>query len=260
MSDYNNGSPWGGAIPAKADMSVDAGLRAFMLGVYNKLALGLLLAGALAYVTGNVPQVTELFYRTTADGRFAGSTPLGLVVTFAPLAMLLISSFAMRNPTAGGANLLYWAVVATMGASLGYVFLLYAGASVYTAFFVTAASFAGLSLWGYTTKRDLGPWGSFLMMGLFGIIFSFLALMLVSWLAPATAASAGPAVMFVINVVSVLVFAGFIAYDTQWMKMTYYQVGDAAGRSVLTSYAALRLFINFINLFLTLLRIFGNRR
>ncbi|NBB52010.1 BAX inhibitor (BI)-1/YccA family protein, partial [Rhizobium sp. CRIBSB] len=120
MSDFNNG--FSRPLPRTADMAVDAGLRAFMLGVYNKLALGLVVAGALAYVTGNVPEVTQLFFARTADGR-VGLTILGMVVQFAPLVLLFGSMFFMKNPTARGVNLLYWAVVASIGAGLGLLFL-----------------------------------------------------------------------------------------------------------------------------------------
>ncbi|MGZ9113285.1 MAG: Bax inhibitor-1/YccA family protein, partial [Brevundimonas sp.] len=167
MSDFRNGY----SMPATADMSVDAGLRSFMLGVYNKLALGLVVAGALAYLTGNVPAVQELLFARTADGRI-GLTMLGMIVQFSPLVMLFGSMFFMKNPTAGGVNLLYWAVVATIGAGLGIVFLRYTGESVASTFFVTAAAFGGLSLFGYTTKKDLTGMGSFLIMGVIGLIIA----------------------------------------------------------------------------------------
>ena len=124
MSDFRNG--FTNVVPASADMSVDAGLRSFMLGVYNKLALGLVVAGVLAYVTGNVPAVQQLLFAVGPDGR-VGLTLLGMVVQFSPLVMLFGSMFFMKNPTAGGVNLLYWAVVSTIGAGLGILFLRYTG-------------------------------------------------------------------------------------------------------------------------------------
>lgn len=247
MSDFNNG--YSRTLPHTADMAVDAGLRSFMLGVYNKLALGLVVAGALALLTGTVPAVQQYLYTITADG--LTMTPIGLAVQFAPLVLIFGSMFFMRRPTPVGTSLLYWAVVATMGASLGWIFLLYTGGSVASTFFVTAAAFGGLSLYGYTTKRDLGPIGTFLIMGVIGLIIAsvvnmFLGSSLLYW---ATSA------------IGVLIFSGLIAFDTQRLKMTYYALGgDRAAMGVATSYGALNLFIDFVNLFLFLLRFMGSSR
>src|SRR5688500_10699198 len=171
MSDLNRG--YARTIPAdRVDMSVDAGLRSFMLGVYNKVALGLVLSAALAFLTGSFPPVRDLMYATATgpDGvtRLAGMTLLGMIVAFAPLAILLFSGFAMRNPSPRSAGMLYWTIVTLMGASLGVLVLVYTGASIATTFLITAAAFGALSLFGYTTKRDLGPIGSFLIVGVFG--------------------------------------------------------------------------------------------
>ncbi|KAK0351358.1 hypothetical protein LTR94_025272, partial [Friedmanniomyces endolithicus] len=169
MSDFNNG--YARPLPQSADMSVDAGLRTFMLGVYNKLAIGLVVAGALAYVTGNVPAVQQLLFARMPDGRI-GLTMLGMIVQFSPLVMLFGSMFFMKNPTAKGVNMLYWAVVATIGAGLGVLFLRYTNGSLASTFFVTAAAFAGLSLVGYTTKKDLTGMGTFLIMGVIGLVIA----------------------------------------------------------------------------------------
>jgi hypothetical protein len=249
MSDFN-GRFGTSAFPARADMSVDAGLRAFMLGVYNKLALGLLIAAGLAWATVNVPAVEALLYRVEY-GRVIGFTPIGMAVQWAPLVVLLISNFTMRNPTAQGASALYWTVVSLIGLSLGVVFLAYTGSSVAMTFFVTAAAFGGLSLYGYVTKRDLTAFGAFLFIGLIGLVLASIVNMFVH---------SGP-MGFVISVVGVLIFAGLTAYDTQKLKMMYYQVGgDRNALGVMTSYGALSLFLDFLNLFLFLLRLFGNRR
>jgi FtsH-binding integral membrane protein len=247
MSDFNR---YPGAVPAQDTMARDADLRAFMLSVYNKLALGLVVAGALAWVTGNVPQVTELMFNVTASGR-PSFTILGMIVSFAPLALILGSMFFMKNPTATGANVLYWAVVATMGASLGLVFLLYLATSVYSTFFITAAAFGGLSLYGYTTKRSLSGLGTFLIMGLIGLIVASIVNIFLQ--------SSG--LGFIISAAGVLIFSGLIAYDTQNLKLSYYSAqGDRNALGVLSSYGALNLFINFVNLFRFLLSIFGSRR
>ncbi|HZW16273.1 MAG TPA: Bax inhibitor-1/YccA family protein [Brevundimonas sp.] len=247
MSDFNNG--YARPLPQSADMSVDAGLRAFMLGVYNKLALGLVLAGALAYVTGNVPAVTSLLWVQTPTGY--GITMLGMVVQFLPLVLLFGSMFFMKNPTAGGVNLLYWAVVASIGASLGFVFLRYTGSSVASTFFVTAAAFGALSLFGYTTKKNLTGLGSFLIMGVIGLIIAMVVNMFLQ----------SSMMALIISAIGVLIFSGLIAYDTQRLKMTYYALGgNQAVMGVATGFGALSLFINFINLFQFLLMFMGGNR
>jgi len=247
MSDFNNGRAR--TLPQTADMSVDAGLRGFMLGVYNKLALGLVVAAALAYTTGNVPAVQQLLYVQTAEGM--SLTLLGMAVQFAPLVLIFGSMFFMKNPTAQGTSLLYWAVVATMGASLGWVFLIYTGASVASTFLVTAAAFGGLSLFGYTTKRDLSPIGTFLIMGVIGLIIASIVNMF--W--------PNGTLYWIISAAGVLIFSGLIAFDTQRLKMSYYALGgDRNAMGVATSYGALSLFINFVNLFLFLLRFMGGNR
>ena len=245
MSDFRNSH----SIPATADMSVDAGLRSFMLGVYNKLAIGLVLAGALAWTVGNVPAVQQLFYTQTATG--FSVTILGMVVQFLPLALIFGSMFVMKNPTAGGTSIFYWAVVTSMGASLGWIFLRYTGSSVASTFFITAAAFGGLSLFGYTTKKDLSGFGSFLIMAVIGLIIASIVNMFL-----------GSSMLYwIITYAGVLIFSGLIAYDTQRLKMTYYAIGgDKNAMGVATSFGALNLFIDFVNLFLFLLRIFGGNR
>jgi FtsH-binding integral membrane protein len=248
MSDFNRG--YARTIPAdRADMSVDAGLRAFMLGVYNKVGLGLVLSAALAYLTGG--PLATLMFRLTADGRLAGYTPVGYAVVFAPIVLLLLAGFALRNPTPKSSGALYWTIVTLIGASLGVVVLAYTGASIFQTFLITAAAFGGLSLVGYTTKKDLTGFGSFLIMGVFGLLIASVVNMFLH----------NGAMAFIINVLGVLIFSGLIAYDTQRLKMTYYELGgDQAAMGVATNYGALSLYINFINLFQFLLAIFGNRR
>ena len=252
MSDYDRGFPR--AVPAgAADMAVDAGLRGFMLGVYNKVALGLLLSAALAFLTANYAPVRDLLY-VTSGGRLVGFTLLGTLIRFAPLALILVSMFAMRNPNPRSAGALYWAFVSTMGAGLGVWILAYTGAYVSMTFLITAIAFGGLSLIGYTTKRDMTGFGSFLIVGLFGIIIAQVVNMFLHL----------PSIFFIVNVLGVLIFAGLIAYDTQRLKMTYYALGgDKAGMSVATNFGALSLYLDFINLFQFLMMLFGgggNRR
>jgi FtsH-binding integral membrane protein len=247
MSDFNRG--FTRPAPAVADMSVDAGLRAFMLGVYNKVGLGLVLSAVLAYVTGTVPAVQQYLFNVDPLGRIS-YTMLGWVVAFAPLAILLFQAFARRtSPQAAAVT--YWAIVSLIGASFGLLFIVYSDVSIFQTFLVTAAAFGGLSLVGYTTKRDLTGMGSFLIMGLWGLIFAMLASVFFH----------SPALVFAINIIGVLIFAGLIAYDTQRLKMTYYQLGgNEAAMSVATSYGALSLYLDFVNLFRFLLYFMGGSR
>jgi FtsH-binding integral membrane protein len=249
MSDFNRG--FARTVPAdRADMSVDAGLRSFMLGVYNKVALGLVLSAALAWLTADFPPVQQLLYRVSADGRLIGFTGLGMIIRFLPLVVLLGAMF-IRNPSPRAAGAIYWSVVTGIGAGLGVWLLAYTGVSVATTFLVTAAAFGALSLFGYTTKRDLTGFGSFLMVGLVGLVLASLVGMF--WHPP------GFSLLF--SVVGVFIFAGLIAWDTQRLKMTYYQLGgESASMAVATNYGALNLYLNFINLFQLLLSLMGSRR
>jgi FtsH-binding integral membrane protein len=255
MSDFN-GRFGAYAAPAQADMAVDAGLRAFMLGVYNKLALGLLLAAVSAAASAYYPPLRHLVFYT----------PLGLVFAFAPLVLVMIANFAMRNPTQSSASLIYWLVVVTMGISLGYIFIIYRLGTVASSFLVTAGAFGGLSLWGYTTKRNLGPMASFLVMGLAGILMIVFISMIGGLFAPSLGGVAvglanNTGFGVVLNLLLLVIFSGLLAYQTQAIKMSYYQAGGSAARlGVITSFAALTLFVTFVNLFLTILRIFGGRR
>ena len=247
MSDFNRG--FSRPTSVVTDMSVDAGLRAFMLGVYAKVGLGLVISGALAYVTGTVPAVRQILFTTDENGRH-GYTILGFAVAFAPLAILLFQAF-FRRTSPQAAAFTYWAIVSLIGASFGMLFMLYSDVSIFQTFLVTAAAFGGLSLVGYTTKRDLTAMGSFLIMGLWGLIFASLASFFFH----------SGALYFAINLIGVLIFAGLIAYDTQRLKLTYHQLGgDTAAMSVATSYGALSLYLNFINLFRFLLFFMGGSR
>ncbi|MEN0079649.1 MAG: Bax inhibitor-1/YccA family protein, partial [Pseudomonadota bacterium] len=219
-------------------MSKDAGLRSFMLGVYNKMALGLLITAGIAYAMGAfVP-------REIAATIYTG--PIGLAIAFGPLALLLISSFAMRNPSPTGANLLYWSIVGLIGVGMGAILIRFAAMPdgmliIAKAFLTTAIAFGGLSLWGYTTKRDLSGWGTFLIMGVIGLIVVSLLNMFIFQ---------SPVMHTVISVVGLLLFAGLTAYDTQRLKESYFAImGNARAMSVATTFGALSLYINFVNMF-----------
>ena len=234
---------------AAADMSVDAGLRAFMLGVYNKLALGLVLSGALAWAFAYTP-LAGLFYEMSGN-QPVGLTGLGMAIRWAPLLLILGASFLMRNPTPQSAALLYWGMVSLIGASLSVWFVIFSLGSVAQVFFITAAAFGGLSLFGYATKRDLTGMGSFLIMGMFGIIIASVVNMFMH----------SGMISFIVSILGVLIFAGLTAYDTQRLKLTYYHLGgDQAAMGVATSYGALSLYLDFINLFQFLMSIMGGNR
>jgi FtsH-binding integral membrane protein len=248
MSDYDRGFARQTSAAAP-DMAVDAGLRGFMLGVYNKVGLGLVLSAALAWVTGNYPPAEAILFRVDSFGRIA-MTPIGWIVGIAPIGILLFQRFA-RRASPESAAFTYWAVVSLIGASLGIWFLAYAGAAIYQAFLITAIAFGSLSLLGYTTKRDLSGMGSFMMMGLVGIILAMILNFFIH---------SGP-LAFAINVIGVLIFAGLTAWDTQRLKLMYYQLGgDQAAMSVATSYGALNLYLDFINMFQFVLSLMGGSR
>jgi FtsH-binding integral membrane protein len=240
-----------GAVASAAVL--DAGLRAYMLRVYNWMASGLLLTGIVAYGIANT-SLLSLFYQqvATAQGLMVRPTILAYAAIFAPLVFVMVLSLGVNRLSRSTAQLLYWLFAAAMGASLTNIFLIYAHDSMARVFFVSAATFAAVSLYGYTTRTDLSRMGSFLIMGLFGIIIASLV--------NAFIGSSG--FQFLISIVGVLVFVGLTAYDTQRIKSDYVQYAYAAGtdgaakRSV---YDALSLYLNFINLFMLLLQLTGNR-
>jgi len=226
----------------------DEGLRQYMLRIYWYMAGGLLVSGIAAALVMYTP-LGGVFLAVNPFGRVV-LTGLGWVALLAPIGLIFWMSMGLRSMSASTLQALYWVFVALQGIGLAPVLLAYTGASVTRVFFITAASFAALSLYGYTTRRSLSGFGSFLVMGLFGIIIASLVNMFLG--------SAG--LTFVISVIGVLVFAGLIAYDTQALKETY---AEGVGREVETKTAvwgALQLYLNFLNLFLFLLRLLGNSR
>jgi FtsH-binding integral membrane protein len=231
------------------DMSVDVGLRKFMIGVYNKMALGLLLTAALSWTVYSVEPVRSLFFATAADGRI-GFTILGLVAQWAPLVMLLGMGF-LRKMSPATASFMYWAVVSAFGVTGAVWFIMYDLGSIAQVFLITAASFGALSLAGYTTKMDLRPMGTFLIMALFGLIIASVVNIFMR----------NSMFDLIISLIGVAIFAGLTAYDTQKLKHTYYELGgNQSAMSVATSFGALSLYLDFINLFSLLLRLMGSRR
>ena len=242
------------APSAAADTAVlDAGLRAYMLRVYNWMSSGLLLTGIVAYAIANTSLIA-LFYQQVATPRGIAIQPtiLGYAAIFAPLVFTMVLSFGVNRLSRSATQALFWAFAAAMGASIANIFLIYSGASIARVFFVTAATFGAMSLYGYTTRSDLSRMGSFLMMGLIGIIIASLVNMFIG----------STALQFAISIIGVLVFVGLTAYDTQRIKNDYQQYAYAEGTDIAARrsvFDALSLYLNFINLFMLLLQLFGNR-
>jgi FtsH-binding integral membrane protein len=259
MAEFLNRQAYQTAATRAGTEVYDQGLRSYMLGIYNYMAAGIALSGLVAYlifsmaVTGD-PSLAAAKMRNgvmlTQFGAQLFGSPLYLVVAFAPLAMLLIASFMSGRMSPGATQLFYWVFTATMGASLSAIFIRYTLGSITQIFMVTAATFAALSLYGYTTKRDLSGWGTFLMMGLIGVVIASIVNIFLQ----------SPALQFAFSVIGVLVFAGLTAYDNQRLKDEYYMVGgDQAAMQTSSVWGALSLYLNFVNLFQLLLSLFGNR-
>ena len=222
-------------------VAFDAGLRTYMLSVYNYMASSVLLTGIVAL----------LFAQSGAAAQVLGGPGfLKYVIMLAPLAFVMVLSFGISKLSTWTAQLLFWAFAAVMGLSLASIFLVYTGTSIATTFFATAAAFAGLSLWGYTTKRDLSAFGTFLIMGVVGLLVASLINMFVQ--------STG--LQLVVSFVGVLLFAGLTAYDTQRIKSMYADVAGSDMMAKTVIMGALSLYLDFINMFMFLLRFMGNRR
>ena len=253
MSDYDrNAVRWGQGAAQSRSATVDQGLRAYMLGVYNNMMIGLVLTGLVAYGANVLAVVHD------AAGHITGLTPVGValytsplkwVVMLAPLAFVFFFSFKLNTLSASAARTLFFVFSAAMGLSISSVLLVYTGVSVYRAFFITAAAFGGLSLYGYTTRRDLSPMGSFLIMGVIGLVIAGVVNMFVQ--------SSG--FQLALSGLTVLIFSGLTAYDTQAIKEMYF-AGD--GYEVMTKKSingALMLYLDFINIFMALLQLTGQR-
>jgi len=247
---YVHGAP---ASRAGTAVEVDEGLRAHMLRVYNYLAAGIGLAAILAYAVASAAVVIDPVtgkQAFTAFGTAFFKSPWILVVKLAPIGLLLVLMFTAHRLSVAGTHMAYWTLVTLIGVGASTAFVQYKLGSVAQVFGITAVSFAALSLWGYTTKKDLSGWGSFLFMGLIGIILAGLANFFFK----------SPALQFAISVIGVLIFAGLTAYDTQRIKDEYYMIlGDVAEMSKAAVWGALSLFLNFVNMFQMLLSLLGDR-
>ncbi|HEY0837497.1 MAG TPA: Bax inhibitor-1/YccA family protein [Azospirillum sp.] len=240
MFDQNpSQSRWGTAAPTIDRAAFDMGLRQHMLRVYNYMMLGLAITGVVAFLVSSTPALYVPIF----------TTPLKWVVMLAPLGFIMVLSWRFQSMSVGALQATFWAFCAVMGVSMASIFLVFTGASIARVFFITAATFAAMSLWGYTTKADLSKMGAFLMMGLIGIVIASLVNIFVG----------SSALQFAISVIGVLVFTGLTAYDTQRIKEEYAEGYGHEANMKLAVMGALGLYLNFINLFQMLLNLMGQR-
>ena len=219
--------------------AVDAGLRAYMLRVYNYMCVALALSGAVAFVVSTSPALQQAIF----------GTPLMWVVFLAPLGLVFFLSARIKKMSASAAQTTFWIFAALMGMSLASIFIAYTPESVTRVFFITAGAFAGLSLVGYTTKKDLSGMGTFLFMGVIGLVIA----MVVNMFLGSSLLQLG------ISVIGVLIFAGLTAYDTQKIKLMYYEGDSAEVATKKSIMGALKLYLDFLNMFIFLMHILGNR-
>lgn len=219
---------------------IDEGLRSHMLAVYNYMMLGLAITGLTAFAVASSPAMLQLIF----------GTPLKWVIMLAPIGFVFLFAAKIGSMSTSAAQLCFWAFAVLMGMSMASIFIVYTGSSIARVFFITAATFGSVSLYGYTTKRDLSQFGSFLFMGLIGIVIASLVNLFIG----------SSALQFAVSVIGVLVFTGLTAWDTQRIKEEYY-AGDAADMaSKKAIMGALGLYLNFINMFVMLMQLFGSQR
>jgi len=241
MANWSDPRPTAASFPTRAgtqDAAYDAGLRSYMLSVYNYMASGVLLTGIVALLFANSGLAEQVL-----------TTPLRWVIMLAPLAFVMVLSFGINKLSTGAAQALFWAFAVVMGLSMSSIFLVFTGVSIAQTFFATTAAFAGLSLYGYTTKRDLSAFGTFLVMGVVGLLVA----MIINLFLQSSVMS------LVISGIGVLLFAGLTAYDTQRIKSMYAYVAgtDMVGKTVIMG--ALSLYLDFVNMFTFLLNFMGSR-
>ena len=221
-------------------VTYDQGLRTYMTKVYNHMTTALGISGAVAFLVSSSPQLMAAIF----------GSPLSIVVMLAPLGFVFFFSAKINSISADKAKTYLWIYSVLMGVSLSTIFVAYTGASIARVFFISASTFGAMSLYGYTTKKDLSGTGSFLVMGLIGLIIASLVNIFLK----------SSALDFAVSAIGVLVFVGLTAYDTQSIKRSYYQTSDEESLAKMAVMGALRLYLDFINLFIMLLRFFGDRR
>ncbi|NNF23535.1 MAG: Bax inhibitor-1/YccA family protein [Rhodobacteraceae bacterium] len=235
-------------VGTAAGAAIDEGLRAHMNKVYGTMSVGLLVTAAVAWAVGTSPALLAIF----RDPVTLSPNILGWIVMFAPLIMVFAFGAMINRLSAAGAQTFFYAFAAVMGLSIAWIFAAFTGLSIAQTFLITSISFAGLSLWGYTTKKDISGWGSFLIMGVIGLIVAMVVNLFLQ----------SPAIMFAVSIIGVLIFAALTAYDTQKIKNDYIQHAHAMDEEWLGKSAimgALNLYLDFINLFMFLLQFLGNR-
>ncbi len=244
MADFNTIRTTAGTRTA----AIDEGLRAHMNKVYGTMSVGTFVTFLVAWAVGTSPALLSVF----RDPATLQPNILGWIVMFAPLIMVFAFGAALNRLSAAGAQLFFWVFAAVMGLSMSWIFVAFTGYSIAQVFLVTSIAFAGLSLWGYTTKKDISGWGSFLIMGVIGILVASIINIFLG----------SPAIAFAVSILGVLIFAGLTAYDTQKIKATYLQhahTGDQEWLGKAAIMGALSLYLDFINMFMFLLHLFGNR-
>ncbi len=233
------------------EVAIDQGLRSYMLSVYNYMAGGLAITGVVAWLAFQMAvQQTAEGLTLSPFGETLYTSPLKWVVMLAPLGLVFYLSARIASMSVAGAQIAFWIFAGLMGLSLSSVFLVYTGSSITQTFFVTSIAFGSLSLYGYTTKRDLSAFGSFLFMGLIGIIVASLVNLFLQ----------SSALQFAVSVIGVLLFAGLTAFDTQRIKSMYFEGDGAAVAGKKAIMGALALYLDFINMFMFLLQFMGDRR
>ncbi len=240
MSKIEDKTVWRAQRGAESLEGIDQGLRSYLSRVYMFMAFGLLLTGGVSYAVSNSPEMMQLIF----------GTPLQWLVIFAPLGLVFFMSYRINSLSFSTAQALFWVYSATVGLSLASIFLAYTGTSIARVFFITSSMFGVMSFYGYTTRRDLSGMGSFMFMGLIGIIIASIVNMFLQ----------SSAMQFIISIIGVVVFTGLTAYDTQAIKLMYYEGDDEEVLGKKALMGALRLYLDFLNLFLYMLHFMGDRR
>ena len=235
---------------AQVTALVDEGLKDYMLKVYNFMAGGLAVTALAAYVLMSSPTFMRIFFSFNEAGYATGMSAFGWIILFAPLVMVFAFSWVIARGTSQQVQILFWSYAAVMGISLTPTLMIYTGASVARVFLITAAMFGGMSLYGYTTKKDLSGMGSFLIMGVWGIVIASIVNLFMQ----------SPGLSYAISIIAVIAFTGLTAYDTQKIRQIYFAGDDKETYTKKAILGALELYLDFINMFISLLRLIGDRR
>lgn len=240
MSKFEDKTIWQAQKGINSLEGIDMGLRSYLTRVYMFMALGLFLTGTVAYTVANIPEMMQFIFGTSFHW----------VVIFAPFALVFFISFRINSLSYSTAQALFWVYAAMLGMSLASIFLIYTGASIARVFFISSSMFGFMSFYGYTTRKDLSGMGSFMFMGLIGVVIASLINLFLQ----------SSAMQFIISIISVIVFTGLTAYDTQAIKLMYYEGDNSEVMGKKALMGALRLYLDFLNIFLAMLQLLGDRR